>query len=98
MEEELKPLQPWSLPIRIAVLVLLMLYLLIVVLAPLTNPSGALQLTTPIAEAASPVHEALYLDHGYRFFAPNPGPSHICLLYTSPSPRDRTRSRMPSSA
>ena len=24
--------------------------------------------------------------------------SSICLLYTSPSPRDRTRSRMPSSA
>ena len=22
----------------------------------------------------------------------------VCLLYTSPSPRDRTRSRMPSSA
>ena len=31
----------------------------------------------------------------------DPGPSHTplsCLLYTSPSPRDRTRSRMPSSA
>ena len=25
-------------------------------------------------------------------------PNYICLLYTSPSPRDRTRSRMPSSA
>ena len=25
-------------------------------------------------------------------------PVEICLLYTSPSPRDRTRSRMPSSA
>ena len=25
-------------------------------------------------------------------------PAHNCLLYTSPSPRDRTRSRMPSSA
>ena len=24
--------------------------------------------------------------------------NNICLLYTSPSPRDRTRSRMPSSA
>ena len=24
--------------------------------------------------------------------------NHVCLLYTSPSPRDRTRSRMPSSA
>ena len=26
------------------------------------------------------------------------GQGDICLLYTSPSPRDRTRSRMPSSA
>ena len=26
------------------------------------------------------------------------GTSYSCLLYTSPSPRDRTRSRMPSSA
>ena len=26
------------------------------------------------------------------------GLGHTCLLYTSPSPRDRTRSRMPSSA
>ena len=25
-------------------------------------------------------------------------PTQSCLLYTSPSPRDRTRSRMPSSA
>ena len=25
-------------------------------------------------------------------------PVYVCLLYTSPSPRDRTRSRMPSSA
>ena len=27
-----------------------------------------------------------------------PGEDLFCLLYTSPSPRDRTRSRMPSSA
>ena len=27
-----------------------------------------------------------------------PGMSYICLLYTSPSPRDMRRSRMPSSA
>ena len=26
------------------------------------------------------------------------GKTNDCLLYTSPSPRDRTRSRMPSSA
>ena len=28
----------------------------------------------------------------------HPKDRHACLLYTSPSPRDRTRSRMPSSA
>ena len=31
---------------------------------------------------------------GYFLFGGKPA----CLLYTSPSPRDRTRSRMPSSA
>ena len=29
---------------------------------------------------------------------PTPDYDSNCLLYTSPSPRDRTRSRMPSSA
>ena len=34
-----------------------------------------------------------------RLIGPNcPGVITPCLLYTSPSPRDRTRSRMPSSA
>ena len=28
----------------------------------------------------------------------SPNQPQCCLLYTSPSPRDRTRSRMPSSA
>ena len=31
-------------------------------------------------------------------FKPSEHVGRICLLYTSPSPRDRTRSRMPSSA
>ena len=34
------------------------------------------------------IHGAIAWAHG----------DEICLLYTSPSPRDRTRSRMPSSA
>eukprot|EP00657_Telonema_sp_P-1_P003786 TRINITY_DN18872_c0_g2_i2.p1 TRINITY_DN18872_c0_g2~~TRINITY_DN18872_c0_g2_i2.p1 ORF type:complete len:124 (+),score=52.92 TRINITY_DN18872_c0_g2_i2:44-415(+) len=33
-----------------------------------------------------------------RILADNAAPCLTCLLYTSPSPRDRTRSRMPSSA
>ena len=35
---------------------------------------------------------------GKRVFRMAPIHHHYCLLYTSPSPRDRTRSRMPSSA
>ena len=34
-----------------------------------------------------------HIDHGDNVIVIN-----ACLLYTSPSPRDRTRSRMPSSA
>ena len=34
----------------------------------------------------------------YEKFGDDFTESKICLLYTSPSPRDRTRSRMPSSA
>ena len=30
--------------------------------------------------------------------APIPAPRDVCLLYTSPSPRDKRQSRMPSSA
>ena len=41
------------------------------------------------------------IDSG-KFFSYPPVPGYLdlrdCLLYTSPSPRDRTRSRMPSSA
>ena len=35
---------------------------------------------------------------GYRVIAPDMRGYGSCLLYTSPSPRDRVRSRMPSSA
>ena len=39
----------------------------------------------------------ILLGNTYHLFL-RPGMDIICLLYTSPSPRDRTRSRMPSSA
>ena len=39
------------------------------------------------------------LSHAFLFTgARGVGKTTICLLYTSPSPRDRTRYRMPSSA
>ena len=38
-----------------------------------------------------------FIELGYNYRLQNQ-PEKACLLYTSPSPRDRTRSRMPSSA
>ena len=38
------------------------------------------------------------LAEGHLLIEDVPGVGKTCLLYTSPSPRDRTRSRMPSSA
>ena len=40
----------------------------------------------------------IWFARNYECYAPNTLLLDNCLLYTSPSPRDRTRSRMPSSA
>jgi len=45
-----------------------------------------MQITKKIEDAVSTISGIDYMQ------------SYSCLLYTSPSPRDRTRSRMPSSA
>ena len=61
--------------------------------------------TTMVNSAASRKMSNLASRHGSRYFEGNVASVDImernnynCLLYTSPSPRDRTRSRMPSSA
>ena len=45
-------------------------------------------------DALGTQHVALFVDDGKTLLVS----FETCLLYTSPSPRDRTRSRMPSSA
>ena len=51
-----------------------------------------LNLTARIARVAGSLE-----DHDVLEIGPGPG-GLTCLLYTSPSPRDRQKSRMPSSA
>ena len=46
----------------------------------------------------SAAHEQSHLEKAIAAFAKVGKELGVCLLYTSPSPRDRTRSRMPSSA
>ena len=44
------------------------------------------------------VREEMGLPENTHLITANSDDFYSCLLYTSPSPRDRTRSRMPSSA
>ena len=54
-------------------------------------PSGDLHIGHWYAMSPADAHARFRRMQGYNVL-------HPCLLYTSPSPRDRTRSRMPSSA
>ena len=56
----------------------------------LTGCSGKAAERAEMQEDAETIQVYLWTNSLYETYA--------CLLYTSPSPRDRTRSRMPSSA
>ena len=71
----------WSAGKRTIATVAILFYLLVVVIAPLSNPVASASFTAPIARLLSPLHRVLFLGHGYRFFGPDPGPSHI-VFYT----------------
>ena len=53
----------------------------------------------PIAGSPVQLHKALHaIWRTQRGWGRLAAVNHTCLLYTSPSPRDRQKSRMPSSA
>ena len=53
----------------------------------------------PLRRAVKKINADIVNAHDWSIALPLVGIRNlVCLLYTSPSPRDRTRSRMPSSA
>ncbi len=61
---------------RAVVSVLVVGYLAAVVLPPLAGPPPASELANRLLQPFRPLVGALCLGHGYRFFAPDPGPGH----------------------
>jgi hypothetical protein len=58
--------------------VLILLHLIAVVIPPLcVEPSGDSKLWQALATPFWPYIQAADLNHGYRFFGPDPGPSHL---------------------
>ena len=66
----------WPLWQRSIVSLAICAYLVVVVLPPLAGPPPASLLADRLLQPVRPVVGALALGHGYRFFAPNPGPGH----------------------
>ena len=56
------------------------------------DPGGDIDILLAAAKDNDLIPEKIFLTHGHADHA------GACLLYTSPSPRDATLSRMPSSA
>jgi hypothetical protein len=71
-------LAPW---LKCVLSVLLALHVLAVFVPPFIFASTVEASSSPFADALgsvfAPYTAAMYLDHGYFFFAPNPGPTHL---------------------
>lgn len=69
--------RPWSARTRTILSILAVLHLFAVFSAPWAMPQPSSQLARDVNEVTSFWTHALYMRHGYRFFAPDPGPSHL---------------------
>jgi hypothetical protein len=66
----------WSAAARALASVGIVVYLAAVVVPPLAGPPPASDLAGLLIQPLRPLVGGLYLGHGYRFFAPDPGPGH----------------------
>jgi len=65
----------WSGPVRLVVSVVLVWHLVAILLGPLSLPPSIL--ASAVQPLFRPYIRAAFLDHSYKFFAPDPGPSHL---------------------
>ena len=81
----------WSRPVRLGVSLAIVVYLAAVVVPPLAGPPPASDLARWILQPLRPLVGSLHLGHGYRFFAPDPGPGHS-IRWTVTLPDGSSRS------
>ena len=67
----------WSLGLRVLVSLLLAVHIFAVFVAPWSSPPPSSDLSRWFADRMYPFLSAVSIDNGYRFFAPDPGPSHL---------------------
>ena len=85
----------WSTSKRFWVSLLVLFHLFCVALAPLAVVDPRAGLAVDAQRALRPYSESLYLLHGYRFFAPEPGPSHIIHFEVTRSSGEKIEGHFP---
>ncbi|QDT09000.1 hypothetical protein [Planctomycetes bacterium K23_9] len=80
---------------RSLISVLIIVHLLAVALPPMMFQSGGSAIVTTLLRPLRAYTEFLYLDRGYAFFAPDPGPSHLIDAAVTQSDGQRTETRYP---
>ena len=68
---------PWSRTAKIVASLAIAFHLLCVFVGPWSSPPPSTQLSRDIGSLLSPYIKFMAIDNGYRFFAPDPGPSHL---------------------
>ncbi len=93
IQPQVDPQSAWRPRWRALVSVLLLVHVTAVFAAPFTfatssGPGSASPFASSLMTALRAYIDAAYLNHGYFFFAPNPGPSHLvrCRLQNGAGP------------
>jgi hypothetical protein len=67
--------RPWGEGARVLVSCLLIWHIIALLVGPVSVPPS--MLGDALSPLFRPYMQATYLNHGYKFFAPDPGPSHL---------------------
>ena len=86
---------PWSKAVRWIVSLLLVLHVLAVFSAPWSFPPPSSLLSVRVSQLFAPYQQAIYVNNGYRFFAPNPGPSHLIRYEVDLDSGETVKGRFP---
>lgn len=94
-KEQTESWKRWSPFWRVTASVLIGLHILAVFAAPWSSPPPSPLLAQEVTQVMMPYQVSAFLNHGYRFFAPDPGPSHIIRYEMTMADGSVKHGRMP---
>ena len=85
----------WTTARRSTVSGLILFHVFAVFIAPFASPPPSSDMSQACARTLRPYLQAVAIDNGYRFFAPNPGPSHLVRYEIDLADGTRVTGRFP---